>query len=281
MEKIKIVTDSCCDIPKYLIDRNDITVLNLDYIFDDGSKCETLKEFYDMMISAKQSKTSAVNIAQAEDFFEQEAKQGNCVIAITFASTLSSTYQNIVIASDMVKETYSNANFNIIDSMTGTGAQGLMVLKACQMRDRGATVEEIVSYLEKNKSKFKILFAVDDIEYLKRGGRISPAKAAFASTMNIKPILTITPEGEIISVGKAIGKGQAMKYIDRILKKELDDIDYSLVASLHSNDKIAARKLTQVLSLEEKFVDTIEMEMGTVIGSHVGPGGCGIVYKKK
>ena len=181
---IKIITDSACDLSREYIDNNNIGLLSLvlnlneELIKDDLGKTLSYKDFYGQMREGATPTTSQVNAHEFEEEFIKYVKNGDSIICITLSSALSGTFNSANIARNNILEEYPDANILLVDSLSVTSGQGLLVMKACEMRDRGLSAEEIVTWLEENKKKVIHSFVVDSLNHLKRGGRISATTAA-------------------------------------------------------------------------------------------------------
>ena len=215
---IKIITDSACDLSREYIDNNNIgllsLVLNLNekLIKDDLGKTLSYKDFYEQMRKGATPSTSQVNAHEFEEEFIKHVKNGDSIICITLSSALSGTFNSANIAKNNIIEEYPEAKIELVDSLSVSMGQGLLVLKACEMRDKGLSVEEIVTWIEENKRKIIHSFVVDSLNHLKRGGRISATTAAIGGLLNIKPALYIDDDGKVMQGEKIKGKKKVLKF---------------------------------------------------------------------
>lgn len=215
---IKIITDSACDLKREYIDKNNIgllsLILNLEgkIIKDDLGKSLSYKDFYNKMREGATPTTSQVNAHDFEEEFVKHIKNGDSIIYISISSGLSGTFNSANIAKNNLLEEYPEAKIELIDSLGASMGQGLLVLKACEMRDNGASVEEIVNWIEDNKRRVIHLVLVDDLNHLKRGGRISGATATIGGLLNIKPSAYLDNEGKLVQGEKIKGKKKALKF---------------------------------------------------------------------
>ena len=232
---IKIITDSSCDLTREYIDNNNIGLLSLvlnlngEVIKDDLGKTLSYKEFYEQMKEGATPTTSQVNAHEFEEEFLKAVKNGDSIICITISSALSGTFNSANIARNNILEEYPDANILLVDSLSVASGQGLLVVKACEMRDRGANTEEIVAWLEENKKKVVHSFVVDSLSHLKRGGRISGATAAIGGLLNIKPSLYIDNDGKVMQGEKIKGKKKVLRFLVNEVKEKAVNIDNEIV----------------------------------------------------
>lgn len=281
---IKIYTDSCSDIPsKYLVD--DIKILPLYYYFD-NEKVEygediniSMKEFFNELKKGKIAYTSAVNPDYVIQEFMKDVLQKNEIICICMSSKLSSTYQNIVFSKNEILEEYPDAKIAVIDSLTGSLAEGLITLKADSLKKEGKSFEEITEYIEKNKKYYRINFFVNDLEFLKRGGRISNTKYAVGTALGIKPFIQVDSYGGVVNSLNCRG----IKKCDNILfSKFITEVDLSeTIGIVHSDDIESAKRLQQRFKAMNMLDNTIVGEISQVTAAHIGPKAYGLTYKVK
>ncbi|KPU45267.1 DegV domain-containing protein [Oxobacter pfennigii] len=275
---VKIVTDSTADIPQHLIDKYGIIELPLTVHFGDEEYRDridiTSEQFYEKLVSSnKLPSTSQVNPKAFEDVYKAELEKGNSVISIHISSDLSGTYQSAVIA----KSALQDDKITVVDSRTATIALGMIALKAAELSESGMDHNDIVEFIEDYKNKVKLLIAVDTLEYLKRGGRLSGAQAVIGNILNIKPILTIT-DGKVAVVEKARGMKKAIKNIVEMIKEKGTAGKGRLIGIANAKCPDTADELKTSISQElgeTKFIDT---NVGSVIATHVGPGAFGVAY---
>ncbi len=280
---IKIYTDSCSDIPiNYLAD---IKVLPLHYYFS-GEKQEygedvnlSMREFFHKIKEGKTPYTSSVNPEYAVSSFMMDILQGNEIICICMSSGLSSTYQNILLAKEEITEEYPDSKIAVIDSLTGSLGEGLITLKANSMKNEGKSFKEIVNYIEKYKNYYQINFFVNDLEYLKRGGRISSAKYALGSALNIKPLIQVDLEGHAVNTLNCRG----IKKCDSILLNKLaSEVEKNeTIGIVHSDDLDSAKRLEEKIMMLELSDNIIIGEISPTIATHIGPNAFGLTYKAK
>lgn len=284
---IKIITDSACDLKREYIDKNNIgllsLILNLEgkIIKDDLGKSLSYKDFYNKMREGATPTTSQVNAHDFEEEFVKHIKNGYSIIYISISSGLSGTFNSANIAKNNLLEEYPEAKIELIDSLGASMGQGLLVLKACEMRDNGASVEEIVNWIEDNKRRVIHLVLVDDLNHLKRGGRISGATATIGGLLNIKPSAYLDNEGKLVQGEKIKGKKKALKFLANSIKERAIDSENEVLYICHADCNEEAETLKALVEEEIKFKDIVLNYAGNAIGAHAGPGALAVIYLGK
>lgn len=281
---IKIITDSSCDLAREYIDDNNIgllsLVLNLNgkVVKDDLGKTLSYKDFYGQMREGATPTTSQVNAHEFEEEFLEHVKNGDSIICITISSALSGTFNSANIAKNNILEEYPDAKILLVDSLSVASGQGLLVVKACEMRDRGANEEEIVTWLEENKKKIIHSFVVDSLSHLKRGGRISGATAAIGGLLNIKPSLYIDNDGKVAQGEKIKGKKKVLRYLVNEVKEKATNNENETLYICHGDCLEDAKALKNMILEEVKFKNVVINYIGNVIGAHAGPGVLAVLF---
>lgn len=281
MKNLKIICDSLSDIPKELIEKYDIEVVPLTVILDEKEYKDGIDisndDFYKILREENAyPKTSQATYAQFKEVFDKYANEGRKILYIAGSSAATGTYQSAVMAkNDTEGEIYT------YDSQTLTYLVGLLVVKAAQMAQEGKEVEEIISEIDKLREKTYVLFSVDTLEYLQKGGRISSTKAAIGSILNIKPILDIK-NGLVAPVCQVRGKKNVISKMVEIIKENCGtDFSDQTMYIAYSDDFKERDRLTEAIKEQFNPKDIEYFQIGTVIGSHAGPGLTGIVCFKK
>ena len=283
MNTISIITDGSCDIPKEVIEKHNIKLIPLHYQFEDqieygSERILDIKEFYKRLENGEVAKTSASSPSSAIEILKEELEKGNDVICVTLSSSLSCTFNNIRLASLELLDSYPDRRITVIDSLTASMAMGMMVIKACTMRDEQYSYDQIVEYLEENKQSFHVEFYVNDLQYLARGGRLNPAIAKIGGLIGIKPILSVTEHGTLEDVCKARKTSGAIKQIKQ--RYLASTVGKEMICILHSNNLDKAQSLKDDLELEQSFAQVFITDIGPAIGSHTGPECLGLCYIK-
>ena len=277
MNNYVIFTDSCCDVSPEILAQWDVTYADMTFTFvgEDKEYISTdisNKEFYDRMKRGAVAKTAAINAAAFADAFEPILKEGKDILYIAFSSGLSTTVNSANMAVADLKEQYPDRKIIVVDTLAASAGGGLMVYMAVNKKRSGASLEENAQYIESLVPKHCIWFTVDDLEYLKRGGRVSPLVALAGSVLGIKPILQMDDEGHLIKVSTARGRKNAIealaaKYAELSFEEKNTPIFIS-----HAECQDEAKRLADILKERHNADVTMITEIGPVIGSHAGPG---------
>lgn len=276
---------TCCstaDMPLDYFKKRNISFVPFHFIMDgkeypdDLGQTISFEEFYSRIAAGSMPTTSQVNVGQYIDFFEPFLEDGKDILHISFSSGLSGEHGSAIIAREQLLEKYPNRKIMIVDSLAASSGYGLLTDMAADMRDNGAEIEEVHSWLEKNKLNMNHWFFSTDLTHYKRGGRISAASAVVGGLLNICPLLNINSEGKLIPRKKIRGKKQVIKEIVCMMEKHAQDgINYSgkcFISNSACYDD--ARKVADLI--EERFTllngPVMINSVGTVIGSHTGPG---------
>lgn len=281
---IKIITDSACDLTRDYIKNNNIGLLSLilnlngQAIKDDLGETLSYKDFYNKMREGATPTTSQINAHEVEEEFIKYIKNGDSIIYISLSSNLSGTFNSANIAKNNLMDEYPNANIYLVDSLSVSVGQGLLVAKACEMRDSGIGAEEIVNWLEENKRKVIHSILIDDLNHLKRGGRISGATAAIGGLLNIKPTLFLDDEGKLIQCEKIKGKKKALRFLVNEVREKAVDTENEILYICHGDCLEEAETLRDMILEEVKFKNVIINYVGNVVGAHAGPGVLAAVF---
>lgn len=284
---IKIITDSSCDLPREYVDDNNIEVISLvlnlngQIIKDDLGKTLSYKDFYQKMRDGATPTTSQVNAHEFEEAFIKHIKNGDSIIYISISASLSGTFNSANIAKNNLLEEYPEAKIELVDSLSASIGQGLLVLKACEMRDNGASIEEIVEWIEENKRKVIHSILIDDLNHLKRGGRISGATATIGGLLNIKPSAYLDDEGKLAQGEKIKGKKKALRFLANEVKERAIDSENEVLYICHGDCQEEAESLRDIIEEEVKFKNVIINYVGNVIGAHTGPGALAVIFLGK
>ncbi|GKV67562.1 DegV domain-containing protein YitS [Sporosarcina sp. NCCP-2716] len=281
---MKIFADSGCDLPKSYLDDHDVTLLPLTVLLD-GKEYQDIvdidsKEVFQAIRAGKQPKTSQVSPDRTLAMWKEFAKTGEDGIYIAFSSELSGTYQTAVMMRDQVKEGNPGMNLIIIDTRCASLGCGLLVEKAVEMRDAGEDVRTIEREIRKMAGHMEHLFTVEDLDYLAKGGRVSKASAFFGGLLNIKPLLHVE-SGRLVPIEKHRGRKKVFRRIIELMEERGDDVGSQTLAISHGDDLAGAEELRALI--EERFhPQDIQIHMiGSVIGSHAGPGTLSVFFLNK
>ena len=272
----KIITDSCCDfsVDTYRQLEIDYVPLSLEFrgqVTLDRND-DSLKELYDGMRAGEGAKTSAANPDTWAKVMEPHLEKGQDVLVLAFSSGLSTTYQSAVIAGQELMEKYPDRTVRVVDTLCASLGQGLLVWHVCQQRNNGATLEEAAQWAEDNKQHICHWFTVDDLMYLKRGGRISAATAVVGTMLQIKPVLHVDEEGHLVNVAKARGRKASIEALAKKLSELGGNYDNSTVFLSHGDCREDAEFMIALLKEKYGVKEVLLSYVGSVIGSHAGPG---------
>ena len=278
MQKYIIMTDSDSDLPYALKQELGIPVVYMPYVldgkeyFDDLGQMLDHKSFYDKMRAGATPTTSALNETVYEEYFEPILSGGQDILFIAFSSQLSGTINAMRAARETLLEKYPERTLIIVDTLSISAPQTLLVLKAYEMYNAGADMQTIADWLEANKLRAHAWFTEDDLKYLQRGGRVSAVSAALGTLLDLKPILVETREGKLAAASKVRGRKKAMSYIVDKAVENIEDQKESIAILLHADCLPEAEKLQGMLQAKLPEM-TIRVEnIGPVIGTHTGPG---------
>ena len=271
------MTDSDSDLPFHLKEQYNIPVVYMPYAldgkeyFDDLGQMLDHKSYYDMMRNGAAPVTSALNEASYIEYFEPVLKKKD-LLFVAFSSKLSCTLQAVYSAREKLLEQYPDRKFIVVDTLRISGPQTLLVLKAHEMYRAGKSIEEVAAWLEENKLRAQAYFIVDDLKYLKRGGRISATAATVGTMLDLKPIISEAPDGTLTANDKIRGRKKAIAFIVDKMMESAPNPKESPIIVLNA-DSIEDAERTKTL-VEQKLPGANVMieNVGPVIGAHAGPG---------
>jgi len=286
MREFVIMTDSCCDLDAQMAAELQLQVLPLSFRMEEQSYRNLLdgsemapKAFYDKMRAGATATTAAVNVGEFTDAMRDIVEQGKDILYLAFSGALSTTYQSAVIAASDLKEEYPDANIVAVDTKCASLGQGLLVYLAAQEKRAGKSLEEVKTFVEETIPNLDHWFTVNDLEYLRRGGRLSGAAAFFGTMLSIKPVLHVDDEGRLIAMAKVRGRKAALKMLldkmEELGKDRLkDQVIFICQADCGEEAEMVAKQIKERYDVKEVFINYI----GPVIGSHTGPGTMGVFF---
>ena len=278
MQNYLLMTDSDSDLPYALKVEYDIPVVYMPYTldgkeyFDDLGQTLNHTDFFNAMRNGAHPTTAALNQTNYEEYFEPILKAGKDILFLAFSSQLSGTINSLRAAREALLETYPERTFIVVDTLSISGPQTLLVLRAHEMYRTGEPIERVAKWVEENKLRAQAFFTVDDLKYLQRGGRVSATAAALGTLLDLKPILTETREGKLAAAAKVRGRKKAMGFMVDKAVECIADPSESIALVLHADALADAQKLSAMI--QEKLPGlVIRIEhVGPVIGAHAGPG---------
>jgi len=285
MRDYVILTDSCCDLSAEMAAELGVEVLPLSLQMGDRTYRNYLDgreigfhEFYERVRSGELATTSAVNVGEFEEKMREILKTGKDILSISFSSALSTTYQSACIAAQDMKEEFPDANIYVVDSLSASLGQGLLLYLTVQKKREGLSAQELVQWVEDNKLHIDHWFTVDDLNYLKMGGRLSAGAAFFGSMLSIKPVMHTSDEGKLVPVSKVRGRKASLKaLIDKIAELGIEPSE-QVMFICHADCEVEARAVAEEMKARYGVKEVYINYIGPVIGSHTGPNTMGIFF---
>ena len=285
MEKYVIYTDTSADVSKEFLRDNELFFVPMTYTLGEEERVccgmedeDLLKKFYDGQRAGDLTHTSQITPQQYIDTFEKHLAQGESVIYLSLSSGLTKTFDSVRIAKMDMDEKYPDAKIYPVDTLSATGGMGLLAELAVKNKKSGMSAAENAANLEEMSHKVCHIFMVEDLMYLKRGGRISATTAVVGTVMNIKPILVIDQEGRLITVAKKRGEKLALR---ELMTRYLDSRDTRYgnhVYITHADSGERPAILEDMLKRHDSSVSHTEMYLSPIIGAHTGPGMVAIIF---
>ena len=279
MNEYVIMTDSSCDLPADLAHKMELTVLPLFVYVDDKKYTNYLdereisfSEIYAKLRTRCPAKTSAVNMNDFMEPMERLLKSGKDVLYIGFSSGLSGTYNAGAAAAQELADKYPERKVYAVDSLCASLGQGLLIYHAWQEKQKGKSIDEVRDFTENTKLHLCHWFTIDDLMFLKRGGRISGATAVVGSMLNIKPVMHVDNDGHLIKVGTARGRKASIKALADEAEKRGIDLKNQTIFISHGDCVDDANYLADIMRTRFGVKDVLVNYVGPVIGAHSGPG---------
>lgn len=283
-----IVTDATSDIPNEMANELNVKVVPMSFSLGEKNYNHypdyrelDIKTFYDKQRAGQTSLTTQINVAVYLDFFEEIIKSDKDVLYISFSSALSSTYQSSVLAAKELNEKYPDFKIITIDSKAATLGETLLVKLAAQKKSDGMNIEDLSKWVADNHLKVCHYFTVDDLNHLKRGGRMTAMTAFIGTALDIKPILHVNDEGKLIPLDKVRGRKKALKVLFNYLAELSENLEEQTVFIGHGDCIEDARYLESLIKEAYKVKEVIIHPIGPIIGSHTGPGAITLFFLGK
>ena len=283
-----IFSDVSLDIDKDYAKENDVRYVPMEYVLaDEAFYCrepesdEMMHEYYDKLRNKATTGTSQITPNHYMELFEPLIKEGHDIMYLSLSSGLSNTYESALLAAKNLKEDYPDAKIEMVDSLSATGGMGLLVELAVENRKAGMSIEDNAKWLREHALNINLWFMVDDLMYLKRGGRVSAATAVLGTALNIKPILIINKAGKLDTIDKIRGNKQAIKYlVDRFEETVDTSVTKTVYLSCADCFKDAEYLKDQLLALHPDLNVKITM-LSPIIGAHTGPNMLSVIHYGK
>ena len=279
MADFVIITDSSADLPPQIVEKFALTVLPVTFFVDEkpylnyyDHSAYPVRDFYNTLKAGAKVRTSATNVADFLDTFRPVAESGKDILYLGFSSGLSATFQNGRNALMELSEEFPDRKLLAVDSLCASMGQGLFVYLCCLKKESGASIDECFDYARSLVNRINHEFTVADLDQLKRGGRISAATALVGTVLNIKPMLRVSDEGKLISVGKVRGRRAAINGLaEKTVAAACDAADTPVFIS-HGDCLDEAELLAKIVSERLPDKEIVISNIGPVIGSHSGQG---------
>ena len=279
------MTDSDSDLPCRYVDELDLSMVYMPYIVDGKEYMDDLgrsgeqKQYFDNMRAGAAPSTSLLPLGAYLEIFEPVFEAGKDILFVAFSSQLSGTINNIYAAREELLEKYPERKMIVVDTLSISAPQSILILKAHKLYREGKSMEEVAQWLEENKLRAQAWFTVDDLKYLRRGGRISAVAATMGTLLDLKPIITETKEGKLVSTDKVRGRKSALRLIVDKTVENIDDPAEAMPIIIHADaPEDAARVEKMLLERMPELGEVMTWYVGPVIGAHCGPGTVAVCY---
>ena len=280
-----IFSDISADIPAGYAKENAIRLISMRYSLGDEDRVceeieteEVLKRFYNGQRNGDLTRTSQISPQVYMDVFTPVLREGKDILYLALSSGLSSTYQSSCLAAGQLKEQFPEREIVCVDSLAATGGMGLLLEAAVQNRKEGMAPAENGKWLEDNRLKVCHWFMVEDLMYLKRGGRVSAATAVVGSALNIRPVLKIEEDGTLKNFAKARGTKRALNSLVDYYEAAGDKKPGERIYILHADSQENAEYLEEKVKQINPQCSVTKMMLSPIIGAHTGPGMCAVVH---
>lgn len=279
----QIITDSCCDFTDAQYKAMDVTCVPLTVMWDGESHDhfgdeQALKAFYDQMRGGLVATTSALNPDNWARAMEPWLKAGKDLLVLAVSSGISTTYQSAMIAAADLQESYPERKIRVVDSLSGSLGEGLLLWYACKKRDAGENLDAVAAWLEERSSRVCHWVTVDNLAHLKRSGRLSGTTAMVGTMLNIKPIIRVTEEGKLVTAGVSRGRKASIRMLAKKFAESCSPEEEDLVTIAHGDCPADAAVLAAILKEEYGVKNILTGIVGPILGAHTGPGVLGLFH---
>ena len=284
MREFVIATDSDTEIPYKFAEEKNIPVFLMPYTVDgeeklfDLGKNTDFDKFYGQLAQGAAASTSTRSTVDLEDFFRDIVKQGKDVLQLSFSSQLSAHFSLCEMARQTVLEEFPDARIELVDTLRISMGAGILVMEAQSLKEQGKSMDEIKTWVEENKLRAHAWFSVDDLNFLKKGGRVSGAAALVGTILGVKPILKLNHEGKIVAADKVKGSKNVFRFFLDTIEKYIEKPEEQTLYVLHASAVKSAEKIKAMIEEEVKCKDVVIQDIGPVIGCHTGPGALAVIF---
>ena len=278
-----LLCDSNCELWHTELEKLGLDYISMPYVYDDREyfydmgKNTDLAAFYSAVRSGSVPKTQALNPENYRAVIEPYFKKGEDVLYISFSHAMSGTFSHLGYAIEELKKSYPDRKCTVFNTNSISLGAGIQVKAAAELKNKGASDGEILTFLKSFTNRVAIYFVVDDLMHLKRGGRLSATSAVMGSLLSIKPILTVNAHGGLNVYEKAMGRKKAMRTLCKYVVSGLAATDYSVYV-LDADCKDDGDALAEMIRERRPDAEVVRQTVGPVIGSHCGPGTLGVVF---
>lgn len=280
-----LIIDSCCDLPYEVVDREGVELVEFPYIMEDGEHADdlyrstTAHEFFQAMRDGAQPSTAQVPVPVYQDAFTRAVESGVPTVCLVFSSGLSGSYDAAALVHSQIMEEHPDAELYLVDTRLASVAEALLVHEALRQREKGLSAKELARWAEEARFFVDAEFMVDDLESLRRGGRIPSSVAYAGAKLDVKPLLSIGADGKLSLCGVARGRKKGIKQLaDYYAKRVADEGAVKYVVIGNADCPKDAERLKEALAKIDDSILFLESSIGPVIGSHVGPGMIAVVF---
>ena len=280
-----LIIDSCCDLPFEVVDRPGIELIEFPYVMggkeysDDLYQSRSAHDFYEAMRNGEQASTSQISVPTLRAAYQKAIDSGVPTVFLCFSSGLSGSYDAAEMLMNQMKEENPSAELYIVDTRLASVAEALLVYEAMRQRDKGLSAQELVKWAEEARFYVDAEFMVDDLKYLKQGGRVPSSVAYAGSKLDVKPLLSIGIDGKLTLIGVARGRKKGIKQLAEYYEKHVADAgEQHYVVIGHADCSKDAQRLKDALTKIDENILFLESNVGAVIGAHVGPEMIAVVF---
>ena len=274
MSNYVIYTDSSCDLSTEELEKRGVRCVPLSFRFDDGKEYSNydmdIKDFYSRMREGGVAKTAAVNTESFAEAFRKDLAEGSDILYIGFSTGLSTTYNSARLAAKELADEFPDRKILTVDTLAASAGVALLIDAVIDEKNKGATIDEAAEFAERTKLHVAHWFTVDDLVYLKRGGRVSPTVAFVGNLLGIKPVLHVDDEGHLVNVSKSRGRHASLVALADKLGETV--LEGTRVYISHGDCLADAEKLADIIESKYGYKTELITDVGPVIGAHSGPG---------
>ncbi|MBN1776829.1 MAG: DegV family protein [Clostridiales bacterium] len=288
MDSYVFMTDSDSDISYRFVDENDVEMIYMPYVVDGQEYLDDLgraggqKEYFQKMRGGTAPKTSLLPVSAYLEYFEPHLKAGKDILFLAFSSKMSATQENARAAREEILKTYPDRRIEIVDTLAISRPMALLIEKAYAMYADGKPMDEVKQWVLDNRLRSHAWFTVDDLVYLKRGGRIGAVAATMGSLMDLKPILTLCRDGSMTAENKIRGRKSALRYLADKTAEMIEDPAGQELVIMHADAEDDAQRLEELIRERVPNLGSVKhVFIGPVIGAHAGPGTVASVFMGK